>query len=211
MTWANRLRAAQSFRWLLICARSTAAASLCRMRQRAPVPALVDPPATMVQAQRRVESWLNHKPYQKTADVGAAIEDFGELQPAVVADEERRLFSQRQGMKLERGEERWSTRIWRTGSFGRSRSTRTRSRSRTCSSPPAAPSCAKASQFTLAPMASGTAEAADPGALSECDEWDPGVYGAEAASRTWYWDPGRQTGSRPGRAAGSRHPRSAPP
>lgn len=52
----------------------------------------IDPPTTTVQAQRRVEAWLRHKPYRKRyvfVPLGRISPD---LQHAVVAAEDGRFY-----------------------------------------------------------------------------------------------------------------------
>ena len=148
----------------------------------------VDPPVTMVQAQRRIEAWVRRKPYTKRqlwAPLGRISPD---LQHAVVSAEDGRFF-QHHGIDWQEVQKVVDKDV-EDGRLGRGGSTITQQLVKNLFFTTSRSVLRKAVEFTLAPLA-------------ECllpkkrilelylnvIEWGPGVYGAEAAARTWYGIP----------------------
>jgi monofunctional biosynthetic peptidoglycan transglycosylase len=152
----------------------------------------IDPPTTAVHMERRVQAWVHHKPYReryKFVPLGQISPDF---QHAVIAAEDARFYQHHgfdwHAMEIAAEDDMEGGRI-RGGStitqqlvknlfFGTGRSF-----------------LRKGAEFTLVPVAElvlGKRRILEL-YLNEV-EWGPGVYGAEAASRTYYRIPARSIG-----------------
>jgi monofunctional biosynthetic peptidoglycan transglycosylase len=145
----------------------------------------VDPPVTMVQAQRRLEAWFRHKPYTKRQEWEPLARISPELQHAVISAEDGRFFEHHgidwkevqkvvdkdvEDVHLGRGGSTITQQLVKNLFFTTSRSV-----------------VRKAVEFTLAPVADRVLPKRRILELYlNVIEWGPGVYGAESAARTWY-------------------------
>lgn len=150
----------------------------------------IDPPTTAVQMQRRLQSWVHGKPYQKRFDFVPLSQISLDFQHAVVAAEDARFY-QHHGFDwheiqiaaendLEGGRVRGASTITqqlvKNLLFGTGRSY-----------------LRKGAEFTLVPVAElflGKQRILE--LYLNVVEWGPGVYGAEAASETYYRIPARK-------------------
>ncbi|MBT9332872.1 monofunctional biosynthetic peptidoglycan transglycosylase [Paracidobacterium acidisoli] len=144
----------------------------------------VDPPTTAVHMQRRVQAWVQHRPYHERYKFIPLGQISLNLQHAVIAAEDARFY-QHHGfdwhqIELAAGEDMEGGRI-RGGStitqqlvknlfFGTGRSI-----------------LRKGAEFTLVPVAElvlGKRRILE--LYLNVVEWGPGIYGAEPASHAWY-------------------------
>jgi monofunctional biosynthetic peptidoglycan transglycosylase len=144
----------------------------------------VDPPTTAVHMQRRVQSWFGDKPYRERYDFVPLSQISPNLQHAVIAAEDGRFY-QHHGFDwnqieiaadeaMEGGRKRGASTITqqlvKNLFFGTSRSV-----------------LRKGAEFTLVPVAElvlGKQRILE--LYLNVVEWGPGVYGADAACRSWY-------------------------
>jgi len=148
----------------------------------------IDPPTTMVQTQRRVESWLRHKPYQKRQQWAPLARISPELQHAVVSAEDGRFFQHR-GIDWQEVQ-KVVDQDMEEGKLGRGGSTITQQLVKNLFFTTSRSVVRKAVEFTLAPIAERLLPKKRILELYlNVIEWGPGVYGAEAASRAWYGIP----------------------
>jgi monofunctional glycosyltransferase len=144
----------------------------------------IDPPTTAVQTERRVESWLDGKPYHKRYDFVPLSQISPEFQHAVIAAEDARFYQHHgfdwQAMEIAAEEDEKGGRL-RGGStitqqlvknlfFGTGRSL-----------------VRKGAEATLVPVAElvlGKQRILE--LYLNVVEWGPGIYGAEAAARADY-------------------------
>ncbi|MEO8593909.1 MAG: monofunctional biosynthetic peptidoglycan transglycosylase [Candidatus Solibacter sp.] len=145
----------------------------------------VNPPTTMVQTQRRVQAWLAHQPYQKRQQWASLARIAPELQHAVISAEDGRFF-QHSGIDWKEVQ-KVVDQDMEDGKLGRGGSTITQQLVKNLFFTTSRSLLRKAVEFTLAP----TAEWLLPKKrilelYLNVIEWGPGVYGAEAAARTWY-------------------------
>jgi monofunctional biosynthetic peptidoglycan transglycosylase len=148
----------------------------------------VDPPVTMVQAQRRIEAWVHRKPYtkrQQWVPLGRIAPD---LQHAVVAAEDGRFF-QHHGIDWKEVQKVVDKDV-EDGRLGRGGSTITQQLVKNLFFTTSRSVLRKAVEFTLAPMAEWVLPKKRILELYlNVIEWGAGVYGAEAAARSWYGIP----------------------
>jgi monofunctional biosynthetic peptidoglycan transglycosylase len=145
----------------------------------------IDPPATTVQAQRRVEAWLHHKPYRKRYVFVPLDRISPDLQHAVVAAEDGRFF-QHHGIDWKEVQKVVDQDL-DEGRLGRGGSTITQQLVKNLFLTTNRSIVRKAVEFTLAPAAELLLSKRRILELYlNVIEWGPGVYGAEAASHTWY-------------------------
>ena len=148
----------------------------------------VDPPVTMVQAQRRIESWVRRKPYtrrQQWAPLGRIAPD---LQHAVISAEDGRFF-QHHGIDWKEVQKVVDKDV-EDGRLGRGGSTITQQLVKNLFFTTSRSVLRKAVEFTLAPVAEWVLPKKRILELYlNVIEWGPGVYGAEAAARSWYGIP----------------------
>jgi monofunctional biosynthetic peptidoglycan transglycosylase len=147
-----------------------------------------NPPTTAVQAQRRVEAWLHHKPYQKRYTFVPLSRISADLQHAVIAAEDGRFF-QHHGIDWTEVQKVVDQDL-EEGRLGRGGSTITQQLLKNLFLTTNRSLIRKAVEFTLAPVA----EAFLPKRrilelYLNVIEWGPGIYGAESASRAWYGVP----------------------
>ena len=152
----------------------------------------IDPPTTMVHAQRRMQAWIEDKPYHERYDFVPLRQISPDLQHAVVAAEDARFYQHHgfdwheiqiaAGEDMEGGRMRGASTITqqlvKNLFFGTSRSI-----------------LRKGAEFTLVPVAElvlGKQRILE--LYLNVVEWGPGVYGVEAASRYYYRTPARNIG-----------------
>ena len=145
----------------------------------------IDPPTTAVQMERRVQAWIDGKPYRKRYTFVPLSRISPDFQHAVIAAEDARFYQHHgfdwQAMEIAAEDDMQGGRRLRGGStitqqlvknlfFGTERSL-----------------LRKGAEFTLVPVAELVL--GKPRILElylNVVEWGPGIYGAEAASRTYY-------------------------
>lgn len=144
----------------------------------------IDPPTTAVQIERRLQSWTQHKPYEKRTDFVPLNRISHDLQHAVIAAEDSRFYQHHgfdwqaielaaendmDGKRL-RGGSTLTQQLVKNLFFGTNRSI-----------------LRKGAEFTLVPVAEvvlGKQRILE--LYLNVVEWGPGVYGAEAACRYHY-------------------------
>jgi monofunctional glycosyltransferase len=145
----------------------------------------IDPPTTAVHMERRAEAWLDGKPYRERYTFVPLSQISPDFQHAVIAAEDARFYQHHgfdwQAMEIAAEDDMQGGRRVRGGStitqqlvknlfFGTGRSL-----------------LRKGAEFTLVPVAElvlGKQRILE--LYLNVVEWGPGVYGAEAASRTYY-------------------------
>jgi monofunctional biosynthetic peptidoglycan transglycosylase len=144
-----------------------------------------NPPTTAVQAQRRIEAWLRHKPYRKRQTSVPLSHVSLELQHAVVSAEDGRFF-QHHGIDWQEVD-RLVDQDMEEGRLGRGGSTITQQLVKNLFFTTGRSMIRKAVEFTLAPIAERILSKRRILELYLNEiEWGPGVYGAEAAAQNWY-------------------------
>jgi monofunctional biosynthetic peptidoglycan transglycosylase len=148
----------------------------------------VDPPVTMVQVQRRIEAWVRRRPYtkrQQWVPLGRIAPD---LQHAVISAEDGRFF-QHHGIDWKEVQKVVDKDV-EDGRLGRGGSTITQQLVKNLFFTTSRSVLRKAVEFTLAPLADWVLPKKRILELYlNVIEWGPGVYGAEAAARSWYGIP----------------------
>jgi monofunctional biosynthetic peptidoglycan transglycosylase len=145
----------------------------------------VDPPTTAVHIERRFEAWIHHKPYHLRYQFVPLSQISPDLQHAVIAAEDGRFYEHHgfdwhaieiaaeddmEGGRRIRGGSTITQQLVKNLFFGTGRSF-----------------LRKGAEFTLVPVAElvlGKRRILEL-YLNEV-EWGPGIYGVEAASRTYY-------------------------
>lgn len=145
----------------------------------------IDPPTTAVHMERRVEAWIHHKPYRLRYQFVPLSQISPDLQHAVIAAEDGRFYEHHgfdwhaieiaaeddvHGARRIRGGSTITQQLVKNLFFGTGRSV-----------------LRKGAEFTLVPVAElvlGKQRILEL-YLNEV-EWGPGIYGVEAASRTYY-------------------------
>jgi monofunctional biosynthetic peptidoglycan transglycosylase len=153
----------------------------------------IDPPTTAVHMERRIEAWIHRKPYRLRYQFVPLSQISPDLQHAVIAAEDGRFYEHHgfdwQAMEIAAEDDMHGGRRIRGGStitqqlvknlfFGTGRSF-----------------LRKGAEFTLVPVAElvlGKQRILEL-YLNEV-EWGPGIYGVEAASRTYYGTSARKIG-----------------
>jgi monofunctional biosynthetic peptidoglycan transglycosylase len=138
-----------------------------------------------VQVQRRIEAWLHHKPYAKHYTFVPLSRISPELQHAVIAAEDGRFY-QHHGIDWQEVQKVIDQDI-EAGKLGRGGSTITQQLVKNLFLTTNRSLLRKAVELTLAPAA----EVILPKhrileIYLNVIEWGPGIYGAEAAARSWY-------------------------
>jgi monofunctional glycosyltransferase len=185
---AKRRRGRRWFRSLLLLALGTAGAYYAFCLAALVGLRWVDPPSTMVQTQRRIEAWWNRRPYTKQQEWVPLPRIATELQHAVIAAEDGRFY-QHNGIDWKEVQKVVDQNL-EDGKLGRGGSTITQQLVKNLFFTTSRSYLRKAIEFTLAPAAERVLS--KPRILElylNVIEWGPGVYGAEAASRTWYGVP----------------------
>ena len=152
----------------------------------------IDPPRTVVQAERRLQAWIHRTPYRKRYDFVPLSQISPALQHAVIAAEDARFY-QHHGFDwhaiqlaaendMEGGRTRGGSTITqqlvKNLFFGTNRSI-----------------LRKGAEFTMVPVAElvlGKRRILE--IYLNVVEWGPGVYGAEPASRYYYRTGARELG-----------------
>jgi monofunctional glycosyltransferase len=148
----------------------------------------VDPPFTMVQAQRRIEAWVHRKPYSKRQQWVPLARIAPDLQHAVVSAEDGRFF-QHHGIDWKEVQKVVDQDV-EDGRLGRGGSTITQQLVKNLFFTTSRSVVRKAVEFTLAPLAEWALPKKRILELYlNVIEWGPGVYGAGAAARLWYGIP----------------------
>lgn len=148
----------------------------------------VAPPTTMVQTQRRLEAWARHRPYRKQAGFVPLGRISLDLQHAVIAAEDGRFY-QHHGIDWKEVQ-KVVDQDMEEGRLGRGGSTITQQLVKNLFFTTNRSVMRKAVEFTLAPAAEAILSKRRILELYlNVIEWGPGVYGAEAASHTWYGVP----------------------
>ena len=148
----------------------------------------VDPPVTTVQAQRRIEAWVRRKPYTKRQQWVPLARIAPDLQHAVISAEDGRFF-QHHGIDWKEVQKVVDKDL-DDGRLGRGGSTITQQLVKNLFFTTTRSVLRKAVEFTLAPLADWVLPKKRILELYlNVIEWGPGVYGAEAAARSWYGIP----------------------
>lgn len=148
----------------------------------------IDPLTTMVQTQRRVEAWVNHKPYTKHYSFVPLARIAPDLQHAVISAEDGRFY-QHHGIDWTEVQKVVDQDL-EEGKLGRGGSTITQQFVKNLFLTTNRSIFRKAVEFTLAPMAEWVLPKRRILELYlNVIEWGPGVYGAEAAAHAWYGVP----------------------
>ena len=146
------------------------------------------PPTTAVQAQRRVEAWLAHKPYRKRQFLAPLDRISPELQHAVISAEDGRFY-QHHGIDWKEVQKVVDQDV-EQGRLGRGGSTITQQLVKNLFLTTNRSLLRKAVEFTLAPAAELLLSKKRILELYlNVIEWGPGIYGAEAAALSWYNTP----------------------
>jgi monofunctional biosynthetic peptidoglycan transglycosylase len=148
----------------------------------------VNPPTTGVQVQRRVEAWRRHAPYQKRYTYVPLERISPEFQHAVIAAEDGRFY-QHNGIDWKEVQKVIDQDL-DEGKLGRGGSSITQQLVKNLFLTTHRSLIRKGVEFTLAPVAEkilGKRRILE--LYLNVIEWGPGVYGAEAAARSWYGIP----------------------
>ena len=147
-----------------------------------------DPPTTAVQAQRRVEAWMHHRPYHKRYVFVPLSRISPELQHAVISAEDGRFY-RHHGIDWAEVQKVVDQDL-DEGRLGRGGSTITQQLVKNLFLSTNRSVVRKAVEFTLAPLAErilGKRRILE--LYLNVIEWGAGIYGAEEASRAWYGVP----------------------
>ncbi len=145
----------------------------------------VNPPTTAVQAERRVAAWIHRRSYHKRYQFVPLGRISPELQHAVIAAEDGRFF-QHHGIDWKEVQKVIDQDL-DEGRLGRGGSTITQQLVKNLFLSTNRSVLRKAVEFTLAPAAEWVLPKRRILELYlNVIEWGPGIYGAEAASQTWY-------------------------
>ncbi len=146
------------------------------------------PPVTMVQVQRRMDAWARHRPYRKRSAWEPLARIAPDLQHAVIAAEDGRFY-QHHGIDWKEVQ-KVVDQDMEEGRLGRGGSTITQQLVKNLFFTTSRSVLRKAVEFTLAPAAELILSKRRILELYlNVIEWGPGVYGAEAAARSWYGIP----------------------
>ena len=145
----------------------------------------INPPSTAVQAQRRVQAWLHHRPYRKQYAFVPLSRISPDLPHAVIAAEDGRFY-QHHGIDWQEVQKVVDQDLDQ-GRLGRGGSTITQQLIKNLFLTTSRSLVRKAVEFTLVPAAELILSKRRILELYlNVIEWGPGVYGAEAAARSWY-------------------------
>jgi monofunctional biosynthetic peptidoglycan transglycosylase len=156
----------------------------------------VDPPTTAVHVERRVQAWMEHKPYRERYTFIPLSQISPDFQHAVIAAEDARFYQHhgfdwgaiqkdaKEDMEGERmrGGSTLTQQLVKNLFFGTGRSF-----------------LRKGAEATLVPVAEivlGKRRILE--LYLNVVEWGPGIYGADAASRSYYRTPARKIGREQG-------------
>ena len=145
----------------------------------------LDPPSTMVQAERRIQAWWLRQPYDKRQEWVPLSRISRDLQHAVVAAEDGRFY-QHHGIDWKEVQKVVDQDL-EEGKIGRGGSTITQQLVKNLFFTTSRSFVRKGVEFALAPVAESVLSKSRILELYlNVIEWGPAVYGAEAASRAWY-------------------------
>jgi len=148
----------------------------------------INPPITMVQVERQVEAWTQHKHYTRRSTFVPLERISPDLQHAVVAAEDGRFF-QHHGIDWKEVQKVVDQDL-DEGKLGRGGSTITQQLVKNLFCTTGRSFIRKGLEFLLAPAAELVLPKRRILELYlNVIEWGPGVYGAEAASHLWYNEP----------------------
>jgi monofunctional biosynthetic peptidoglycan transglycosylase len=148
----------------------------------------INPVTTTVQVERRVEAWMGHRPYHKRYQFVPLADISPLLQHAVISAEDGRFF-EHHGVDWKEVQQ-VIDQDRETGKLGRGASTITQQLVKNLFLTTHRSFIRKGVEFTLAPVMERILSKRRILELYlNVIEWGPGVYGAEAASRTWYGIP----------------------
>jgi monofunctional biosynthetic peptidoglycan transglycosylase len=148
----------------------------------------IPPPTTAVQAERRVEAWIHHRPYQKRYVFTPLGRISPDLQHAVISAEDGRFY-QHHGIDWKEVQ-KVVDQDMDEGKLGRGGSTITQQLVKNLFLTTNRSLVRKAVEFTLAPVAERILTKRRILELYlNVIEWGSGIYGAEEASRAWYGIP----------------------
>ena len=148
----------------------------------------IDPPTTTVQAQRRLEAWLRHRPYRKRQEFVPLTQISPQLQHAVISAEDGRFFDHH-GIDWKEVQQVIDQDL-EEGRLGLGGSTITQQLVKNLFLTTHRSLLRKGVEFTLAPVAERILSKRRILELYlNVIEWGPGIYGAEAAARSWYGVP----------------------
>jgi monofunctional biosynthetic peptidoglycan transglycosylase len=151
----------------------------------------VNPPTTTVQIQRRLEAWMHDQPYHKRYTFVPLSQISPELQHAAISAEDGRFF-EHHGIDWKEVQHVIDQDL-EDGRVGRGASTITQQLIKNLFLTTHRSFLYKGIEFTLAPVADRLLPKRRVLELYlNVIEWGPGVYGAEAAARTWYGKPASQ-------------------
>jgi monofunctional biosynthetic peptidoglycan transglycosylase len=162
----------------------------------------VNPPTTMVQTERRIQSWIHHKPYSRRQHWVALDRIAPDLQHAVISAEDGRFFQHR-GIDWKEVQ-KVVDQDMDEGRLGRGGSTITQQLVKNLFFTTSRSVVRKAIEFTLAPAA-GILPKSEFELYLNTIEWGPGVM-ERGSRRKLVRNSGREGESRAGRQAGSRDP-----
>jgi monofunctional biosynthetic peptidoglycan transglycosylase len=145
----------------------------------------LNPPTTMVQTQRQIQAWFNHKPYTAKVEWTPLGRIAPDLQHAVISAEDGRFFKHH-GIDWKEVEKVVDKDL-DEGKLGRGGSTITQQLVKNLFFTTSRSVLRKTVEFTLAPAAELMLSKQRILELYlNVIEWGPGVYGAEAAAHYWY-------------------------
>jgi monofunctional biosynthetic peptidoglycan transglycosylase len=148
----------------------------------------VDPTTTTVQVQRRVEAWLGHHPYHKSYEFVPLAAISPQLQHAVISAEDGRFY-QHHGVDWKEVQQVIDQDM-DSGRLGRGASTITQQLVKNLFLTTHRSIIRKGVELTLAPVMERILSKQRILELYlNVIEWGPGVYGAQAAARSWYGIP----------------------
>lgn len=144
----------------------------------------IDPPTTAVHIERRLQSWIDHKPYRERYHFVPLRQISPNLQHAVIAAEDGRFY-QHHGfdwhqIQIAAGEDMEGGRV-------RGASTLTQQLVKNMFFGTGRSFLRKGAEFTLVPVAElvlGKQRILE--LYLNVVEWGPGIYGADAACHAWY-------------------------
>jgi monofunctional biosynthetic peptidoglycan transglycosylase len=151
----------------------------------------IAPPTTAVQMERRIQAWIKRTPYKKRYTFVPLARISKDLQHAVIAAEDGRFY-QHWGIDWAETQKVMEKDV-DEGRAGRGASTITQQLVKNLFLTTSRSYIRKAVEFTLAPLAELILPKRRILELYlNVIEWGPGIYGAEAASRTYYAVPASQ-------------------
>jgi monofunctional biosynthetic peptidoglycan transglycosylase len=156
----------------------------------------VDPPTTAVHVERRVQAWMEHKPYRERYTFIPLSQISPDFQHAVIAAEDARFY---QHHGFDWGEIQKDAKEDMEGERTRGASTLTQQLIKNLFFGTGRSLLRKGAEATLVPVAEivlGKRRILE--LYLNVVEWGPGIYGADAASRSYYRTPARKIGREQG-------------